>query len=51
MGHVITEGDVRNNRPRYALAPTFMQDLLGKKLDKSTTCGSPANVDSVVMQA
>ncbi len=46
-GDVITEQNVRSVRPGYGLAPKFLPEILGKKVNRDLKKGTPMNTDFI----
>ena len=45
VGDVITEKNVRSVRPGYGLHPKFLNEILGKKVNKDLEKGTRMNLD------
>jgi sialic acid synthase SpsE len=40
-GEVFTKENVRSIRPGYGLPPKFLKDVLGRRVARDVTCGTP----------
>jgi sialic acid synthase SpsE len=46
-GDLLTTDNLRAIRPGFGLAPKYYETLLGKKVNKDITKGTPANWDLI----
>ena len=47
-GDVITTDAVRSVRPGYGLAPKFIDQVIGKKINANVKMNTPVNLDLVI---
>jgi sialic acid synthase SpsE len=46
-GEVLTEDNIKSIRPGYGLKPKYLDDILGKKVEKDIKKGFPLNADLI----